>query len=459
MTFKKQKKGVVLIICMIFLCVFSVMAVSLAQMAGSNIKSAENYCQSNRALESAQSGLEVVKFWLANRTISGNISPSQRFDAIVADIQNELESLGATNYVLNYDSVSNILTVDQINLDSQKNRAFSITISQIDDDHLQADIIGTSKQFSRKIRVNFQFSTTGHSVFDFGVATKGPLAMSGQAELEGATVDVEASVYIEGNGASGDAFSIVNHASVAGDVSIANPYATYTVGSNSSVGGATGEDVHDHVFVGVDYVDFPVPNPDYFNVYATGEVINSSSDWDSFTSLNNITIAAGTNPTFASNITINGILFIESPNTVTFTGKAVVNGIVVGDGELDDSSYGSISFAGQVICNDTDVLTGEQFEAIKQETGTFIVAPGFYLDFSGQDLNMHGAIAGSGISFSGQAGGLVNGSVINYSTQPMLMSGQSSLTFNRSGTVADPAGFVPEHKLLFEVDSYSELPL
>ena len=39
-------------------------------------------------------------------------------------------------------------------------------------------------------------------------------------------------------------------------------------------------------------------------------------------------LALGTNPTFASDVVINGVIFVEAPNVVTFSGKVTINGLV-----------------------------------------------------------------------------------------------------------------------------------
>ncbi|GAH97279.1 unnamed protein product, partial [marine sediment metagenome] len=69
---------------------------------------------------------------------------------------------------------------------------------------------------------------------------------------------------------------------------------------------------------------------------------------------------------------------------------------------------------------------------------------GFSVSFGGNFETLNGAIAANGIEFFGNAGGTIDGSVINYSGSPMTLSGNSDLFFNRSGTDQMPAGFGPE---------------
>ena len=438
-----RPKGCVLIISMIFMVLLSVLSIGMATMSDNNLQIANNYTKANRALESAQSGLEILRHYLDNIAVQPTLS----------SVASKLQS----NTTANYSSEHSTIYIPHVTLDSQSNQSYSAVITQIDATTLQTDITGKCGTISRVIRTNFKFDETGNSVFDFGVATKGPLSMTGQSEITGVnTVDIaiEASVYIEGiHRLDGDSFSITNNASVAGNVSIADPDGSYAVGNKASVGGVEGDE---NVFVGVPYVEFPTPNPDYFSIYATGVTIDSTTNLSNYAVLNNVTIAPNTNPTFASNVTINGVLFIETPNRVSFAGKSKINGVIVGDGSLD-SPDSSIKFSGQVISNDASTLNEEQFGGIVNETGTFILAPGFSLDFSGQANTMNGAIAGSGISFSGQAGGMINGSIINYSSDVMTLTGQTTLTFNRSGRNSNPSGFDSTPILRFNPGSYSEI--
>jgi hypothetical protein len=100
-----------------------------------------------------------------------------------------------------------------------------------------------------------------------------------------------------------------------------------------------------------------------------------------------------------------------------------------------------------------------QFADIRNETGTFLMAPGFAASFGGNFTELSGAIAANGVDFFGNAGGIINGSIINYSNTETTLSGDTDLQFNHSGTVNIPAGFVPEIILRYQPTSYSEVVL
>jgi len=67
--------------------------------------------------------------------------------------------------------------------------------------------------------------------------------------------------------------------------------------------------------------------------------------------------------------------------------------------------------------------------------------------------------AANGINFSGDAGGTIEGSILNYSDTPMTLESNTNLTFKRSGTTRAPAGFEPKIVLQHDPASYLEIAL
>ena len=450
---KRRCAGIALILTMIILAIIAALAVSLASIASTSIQITDNRQKASNALASAHSGLDVMKYFLNGINAS---TGSQCLNSIATELNIRFATYAPPITSINFTSTGTEINFAQVSIDSAQNQSFTASLSQLDSDTVKLSVTGFSGSFSKTITADLNVVSRGSSVFNYGVASKGPLQMSGQAEITGVDLAVASSVYIDG-GLSGDSFSITNQASVAGNVYIANPYATVSIGSRAVVGGESGAAAYNHVILDTPAAQFPTPNPSFFESYATGPVITSQTQISSYTVLNNAKIAPNTNPTFASNIAINGVLFIEQPNVVTFSGQATVRGIIVGDGVVGPStSANKLHFSGQVHCFDVSTLQGAEFDAIKQQTGTFIIAPGFSAEFSGQTNVSNGAIAASGIKFTGQAGGTINGSMINYSSQPVVLSGQSSLFFNRSGTEINPAGFSPVKQLDYLPGTYAE---
>ena len=451
---KNFRRGAAFIIAMVFVAFFSSLGFAMLTMSSANVQISDNQRQGNLALTNAQSGLEVLRYWLDDMDVS-----AKDLTAVKNALALNLTNASVTNMAVAADDPTSptSLTISTVTLDSQSSQTFSAVISQLDTDTLQVDVTGTSGQLNRTVRTNFNFALRGSGVFDYGIAGNGPLLMTGQSEIDGVNLAVESDVYINA-GIVGNSFEISNQASVAGNVYIVDPYATVDIGSQATIGGESGEAALDHVILGADPVVFPTPDTGYFAQFATGDVIDSDSSLSSYDVFNNVTIAANTNPTFAGNKTINGVLFIEQPNKVHFSGQVTIQGIIVGDSAVgDESPDNNLKFTGQVQCLDVAELTGAEFDAVKNETGTFIIAPGFSADFSGQANVVNGVIAVAGARFTGQAGGTINGSIINYSTNPVELSGQSSLSFNRSGRTNNPSGFTGVQVVEYNAASYSEV--
>ena len=89
-------------------------------------------------------------------------------------------------------------------------------------------VTGTSADLTRTINTDYSFGVREESVFDYGVATKGPLQLSGNILLDGTNIAVEADVYIESE-SDDDALSIIGNSQIAGDVKITNPEGTVTL--------------------------------------------------------------------------------------------------------------------------------------------------------------------------------------------------------------------------------------
>ena len=454
----RKRRGSVLIISMIFILVFSALAVSMASLSGVNLQIADNQRKANLARASAESGLDILRFWLARVYMPGTTATNDRFNCLATRLQNDLTANGISNIPIATDV--NVISIagqeNPVVLNSSAKQYFLAKIQTTDNiNMLQMDITGYAGQIKRTIRVNYNFGTRAHTVFDYGVATKGALNLQGSAEIDG-NIDLDAGVYIESE-SDANALTIIGNSHIAGDVDITNPDAAVLLqGGQASIGGETGQAAIDnHVSFGVDPVEFPVPIPTYFNHY----VQNTYDPNNVLDEYENVRIPAGIGPVTFASVTLKGVIFIEVPNIVTFTGNTTITGIIVGNGSLSDNSGTNlITFLGTVNSYPvTDLPDEPQFAELKNETGTFILAPGFSASFRGDFETLNGAIAANGIEFTGNAGGTIDGSVINYSNEPMTLLGNTDLFFNRSGTVEIPAGFGPEIILHYLPEFYCEV--
>jgi len=454
-----NNRGAALIISMIFVLVFSALAISLATMSGTNVQIADNQHKVNSAFGSAESGLEIMRYWLNRVYIPNSIAPNAIFSTIAASLQNDLTTNGISNITANYDGST--ITIPSVTLVSADNTSFGATLRQLDDDTMQLDVTGANRQIRRTIRVSYNIEPRKHPIFDYGIATKGPLHINGNPKLTGINDPCEADIYIESQN-DNLALIIKGNSDISGDISIANPNANVNIHGNVSIGGETGQAAIDnHIFIGADSTEFPTPDPEHFRQYATGDIIDSSTDTHGNMTITNAIVLAGTDPVFSGNVEINGIMFIESPNKVKFAGNLTITGLIVANGDVESPSPDNeLTFAGNVHTYPVSQLPEEsQFDGLRQETGSLILAPGFSAFFLGNFSTLDGIIAASGIEFSGNANGTIKGTVINYADTPMVLKGNANLHFDRSANIKIPAGFDSARVLKYNPSSYSEIIL
>jgi hypothetical protein len=451
-----KRKGAVLIVAMIFVLIFSALAVSMAAMSGTNTQLASNQHKVGCALGSATSGFEVERHWLKTVAMPSSTPINKYFSAIMNTLEYNMDANSITNIILK----KNLGTISPVTLDSTTGQTFSglMRISDANPCILEVFSTGGGAQITRTIKVEFDIEPYEHPIFNYGLATKGPLDYIGNPTTTGVAEAWEADIYIESSG-SDTAMSVTGNTNFHGDIMIGNPAANASFGGDVLIDGDQGQTAIDnHVFVGVEPVDFPEPDTARFQPYAIGDVINSSTDLSANNILVNCSIAAGTNPVFPKSVTIQGILLIESPNMVTFTQNVALEGIIVGEGDVTaDPVMDRIDFLGNFASG--PYPPGIEFDAIREEEGSSIVAPGFAASFQGNFSTLEGVVALSGVTFSGNVNAMIKGTIINYSDDPMIIEGNATMTFDRSASTKVPAGFDTLRVLTYNPSSYDEFAL
>jgi len=448
----RDRNGSALVLSMIFVAIFSALAAAMATISATNVQIAENLRKADTTRSCAESGLEVMRYWIGKVEMSGTIADNERFGQLYTKLQSELPA----TIVRGYNDPN--ITISNVSLLLSSGQSFSAVLTKIDNVNVRLDVTGHYGSLTRTIRSNCDFRKRADNVFDFGVATKGPLVLSGSVEIEGVHINVESNAYIESPNTL-LALSISGNSHIAGNVKIVNPSADVFLGPQAGVGGETGSEAMKNITKGVPPSAFPDMSPGIFESYATN-VLSPSTNLKNVT-LTNIRIPAGMNPKFTGTATLRGVVFVESPNVVEFAGNVDMTGVIVTNGsQSDDSGTNKLIFQGNVASRSVAELPQEaQFAGLHSQTGTFIMAPGFAASFGGNFSAQTGAIAANGVQFFGNAGGTIRGSVINYASTNMTLNGNSELLFNRSGLVEVPAGFKPQIVLRYDRSSYAEVVL
>jgi len=425
-------------------------------MSGTNVQLASNQHKVGCALGSAASGLEVQRHWLTPVTMPSSTPTANYFSTIINTLQYDLDANSISNITLGNDG-----TILPVSLDSATGQTFTgqMHISDSNSSVLEIFSTGGDAQITRTIKVDFEIEPYKWPIFNYGLATKGPLNYTGNPRTTGVTATWEADIYIESSG-SDTALSVGGNTTFDGDIMIGNPDADAIFSGDILIDGDHNQEAIDnHVFIGVDPVEFPEPDTARFGPYATGEIIDSDSDLTSpGMTLVNATIEAGTNPTFDGTVTIQGILLIESPNVVTFGKNVVLQGIIVAEGDVEANPVTDrIDILGNF--SSSFYPADAEFDAIRSEVGSSIVAPGFAISFQGNFSTLEGVVAVSGVHFSGNVSAQIKGTIINYSDQPMVIEGNATMNFDREASTKVPAGFDTHRVLTYKPSSYDEFAL
>ena len=450
MTSRAFREGSALITCTIFLVIFTALAVGMATMSGANLQIADNQRQANSAFASAESGLEVVRYWVDRIRMPSSTPVADYLSTAISHLQTELAANGIENLHINSDG-----SIPTVVIHAPAGQSFSgqINVDPTDPAVLRLLVVGASHDAARTIRVDFRIEPYRFPIFNYGIATKGALQFPQNPTLTGAAQNWEADIYVESAG-SITAVQVGGNTNFDGNIDIGNPLATVDFQGAVQIAGEYGQDAIDnHVTIGADPVEFPVPQTALFQKYATGPVIGPTTSLSNSMTLTNAFIQAGTNPAFLGNITIQGILFIQSPNIVRFTRNVSQQGIIVATGDVLNPGTNRIGFEGNFASG--PYPAGAQFDALRSEIGSSILAPGFGVSFTGNFSSVNGVLAASSLYFSGNASATVKGTMISYSRDATRVEGNISMNFDRAQMVEIPAGFDLLRVLTYVPASYA----
>ena len=88
--FCHRHRGTAVVISMIFVLVFSALAVSMATMSGTNLQIAENQREADCARACAESGLEIIRFWINRFSLPGSTDQNLVFTQLASSPNSSL---------------------------------------------------------------------------------------------------------------------------------------------------------------------------------------------------------------------------------------------------------------------------------------------------------------------------------------------------------------------------------
>jgi Tfp pilus assembly protein PilX len=452
------RRGIISLLAMLFLVLFSVLALGFYAQVNMASQVSANERRGAAALVAAESGLQFVRYHLANL----NIPAATKDSAVLEEASMQLAAALDGTANLRGGTVGHDATTITIPADPTGYVALgpngggfraTITTTTATADRFLVNVTGSdghgTSTRARGIRTEFTRKNVPTTVWDYGVASRGAVQVKSSAETKVlGTPDPAGSILSTYAGSP----SITTGAGpIEGDLSVAADKNQVSLGGGT-VGGSSNAAVtkaqHIHV---VTPPPFPLVDTTAFKAFATNTYVSGAAVQK------NIRVPANTNPKFDGGDVINGILYIESPNAVIFSGNATVNGIIVFENK-GTPAVNSMDFRGNV--SPAAIPNTAEFDALRVAAkGWAIAAPTASVTMSGSvDGFLDGTLVAASVSLAGSADlTLTNGSIVALGGSPTLLQGKT-VTFNGTGAANIPVtgvkfdfGFKPDPTTYVEV--------
>ena len=401
------RRGMTAVLAMLYLVLFSTLALGFYAATTTSAQMSSNDQRIGKAYLAAESGMDFMRYQLSRVSIPPNTPSDQVINSLYSNLKTQLEgtnNLGSQT--INLDGNTIEIPGDSsktIALDSTAESAFRATITDwAGEIVVKVDGMNGSAGVRRAFTMDFTRQQHTSSVFDYAVASKGQIVMK-KGTVTGATgVDPAVATLMSAEEASGAISD--SGGSVGGDLNIVDGATASITGGTVAGTSIVAQIIANHLHI-VDTPEFPTVDPTVYQQYATNSYVSGAKTQQ------NIIVPPGTNPKFNANDTVQGILYIQSPNQVTMNGNFNLQGFIVMESGV--STTDSITMKGNLtmapLPNDT------QFDALCATSGVAILAPN------------------AAVSMTGSAGGNVKGNVI---VKSFSYAGASTLAIDQGTLMA-----------------------
>lgn len=453
----QHKTGISSVLAMMYLVLFSTLAIGFFAAITTATQIAANEQRANRMRLAAESGMAFMRYHLATAGLPASTPPNQLFDALTTSLHGKFDNtlnMPVESPTIGISADGNTIYIpgngtSRIKLDADGSSFRAVIRKLMNGEKIEVDVYGSFGTGSAERAISLQYANfpSPASIFNFGVASKGKISMTGNVAIRGSSGNEYMGSVLSAWMDDPNALSMIGNSKISGHASFVNADAELNISTNSTIAGLHTDDpgFDDVIHLGVDPPEFPVVDNSLFEQYVpgptdTGPSVITGSKSGNMT-LKNIRIKAGANPTFSGNIKFQGVMYIETPNKVKFSGNTTIQGVIVvetdgNNNESLDPAGNYIDFAGNVSFSDVSTLpnTSDYPQSLRELTGALLLAPGFGTTFRGNFSTIAGSLISSQFTFTGNAGGTVKGSIINLNPTPMSLTGNSNIVIESQGT-------------------------
>jgi len=448
-----RSKGIAYVLALCLVTALAVMGIAFASVTGLELRKAQNFHWQQDAQFAAESGLAYMTHQLSVVRLPASTTQAtivSGLSGVLGNIMNGTVTMGEA-VVTNSGSM---VYVPPVSLGDD--RTFQAWIMPLGDRRCLLVCSGTAGQSHRTVSVEVELVPALARAFDYWVASRGSIIVSGSTNITGVNHPLEGSIFSD-MGSAGSITLSGGGVSVSGNLLVSGGRECVTIVGTPSVGGTKDPaEIENRICKNVASPDFPELDLAPLVALATN-LVDASTNTSGTLNFSNIRIAAGTNPTFAAGTVINGVIYVEAPNQVMFAGHVTIKGFIVTQDSDEGVNSCTIDFNGTVDATGVDALPDTpEYAAVKQQTGSFLLAPGFKVSFGGNFETINGSIAADQIHFSGNSEGVIKGAVIGLSELPATFEGSVEINVDRSEIHQDPAGFVKSLAPEADYGSYGE---
>ena len=443
---QRKRRGVTSVLAMLYLVLFSTLAIGFYAAVTTAVQVSTNETHGKRAMLSAESGMDFMRYIMGNVDIPVGTNPANMWSVLCTQVKAQLDGTTNIGKVTLPTPSGSQMDIPTITLDSNGS-SFSASLIQ-DGQKVILKVTGTGPDplVKRTVQMEFAQAQRASAIFDYGVASKSAISMSGNAKITGSAGALSRGSVLSDT-TNSTPLSMTGSPSISGDFSYTNPSASNKYGNGTIAGySPTSGGFGDHVHGGVTAPEFPAVDTTAFAKYVQNPLpaqVITADPPSSRKSFQNIIIKAGANPHFAANSDFKGVIYIETPNNVTFSGGATITGVIaVQNNPTGDSSSNSITFSGNVNHKGVETLDPATFGDLTKLTGSFVLAPKFDVVMKGNSNQVGGTMVTGKLDISGSAGATVNGTVINLDDTGVNLTGTADIIIASTGTTNYPAGVV-----------------
>ena len=455
---ERGRRGIAAILAIIMLGVLVTLGVSYAMLTNGAMRQAANFADAQGAMLVADSGMSFMIHKMRNCGVSGSLRGQLLLDSLAAKLGWKADGSGRLNgEVVSYDSTA--ISVSGIPLDNGRTFSFRITLAAPD----KLRLVVTGQEISGvgdsaiaiDRRLAIELLPTWDETLGYGLCCKGPVELGHNTELAGVTILSDGSIYSAATGVA------VGCASgyISGSISLSNPNASVALGG-TSLGGQIHYNAPEVVMPTIDrqpYIDL-----------ATNTLPAGTSFSGTF---KNLRIPANRNPSFGD-VTIQGVLYVESPNRIFFNNNVNFTGVMVAAdqaaGSTDYQNYiyfkNNMTFRGAEYLPDTAEFTPVKTllnipaGTTEVKGGVSILCPDFEMEFKNNMSSVGGIMAVKTLTAKNNLSSTVYGSLLIYGDGGLDFKNNSDLRISLSNSQPPPGfgghGLAP---LEPDPDTYDEL--